>query len=623
MNRNQAAGMFRWYPASLLSAICLISASTQLAAQTVDAPPNVCTGNPFQVTWTGPNAPGDRITIASSQAAYDEFIDAVATADGNPAVLAAPAIPGTYAIRYTREQTPNVLVQEVLVVESCGISSGGSQGPAGSTVSSGSTDSPAGMPAQATDSLEGASDVMDNEGNWRPVAVEVRGTQVDYGNQIDRSDRTPYGRAGYTIDQLCEGSDEVGMTLQMISDQVELDMLEAGSPVSLDDIERLPGAPNREDIKEDMRNARDLICNEPPRRTTVQPFVITYAYCRMAMYTPTHAMDIHLPPGGGNGTMSMADHGAREVVVATLRRTLNATSGVLGSGWTDGLTMKETGAEGERIGYPVRQYTFESSSAVGTGAVGAALPGSAVKVRNSGTLWASPDVIGAPIVQAFYERLTREVQPNGGAMSFFGGLINNMAGMLRYGIPLEIDQTSSSSIMGIKRVSGRSKNYITGVRLVDFYPEWCNESLMPTSYAVTDIDKELSDAIGGAGGVDGAMADYNESLEKMSPADRALLEGMGVGNMVESQMRAAGGMDDSPTALAGPTSADLTTDNLLQSVQLHLEALGISPGNTDGEASLQTAIAISQFQAEKGLEVTGEASPVLLGVLAAEVDSRP
>jgi len=56
-------------------------------------------------------------------------------------------------------------------------------------------------------------------------------------------------------------------------------------------------------------------------------------------------------------------------------------------------------------------------------------------------------------------------------------------------------------------------------------------------------------------------------------------------------------------------------------VQLHLEALGYDPGNTAGSDALRSKIAISQFQAEKGLEVTGEVSPQLLGTLAVEVDS--
>lgn len=81
---------------------------------------------------------------------------------------------------------------------------------------------------------------------------------------------------------------------------------------------------------------------------------------------------------------------------------------------------------------------------------------------------------------------------------------------------------------------------------------------------------------------------------------------------------AAGGT----SARSAPSSADLTSDNLTQSVQKHLQALGYSVGNTQGDLDTDTVIAISQFQAENGMEATGEVSPQLLGVLGARVDSR-
>jgi hypothetical protein len=77
--------------------------------------------------------------------------------------------------------------------------------------------------------------------------------------------------------------------------------------------------------------------------------------------------------------------------------------------------------------------------------------------------------------------------------------------------------------------------------------------------------------------------------------------------------------EEEPRKVAS-SSAALSSDNLTQSVQLHLKALGYDPGNTDGEASMQTSIAISQFQSEKGLEVTGEVTPQLAGILQAEVE---
>jgi len=104
-----------------------------------------------------------------------------------------------------------------------------------------------------------------------------------------------------------------------------------------------------------------------------------------------------------------------------------------------------------------------------------------------------------------------------------------------------------------------------------------------------------------------------------------MLSGAGLGDMIpgmsrQPQAEPAG----SKAGAASPSSSmsrQLTTDDLTQSVQLHLQHIGIDPGNTSGEVSLETQIAISQFQASRGLAVTGEVSPQLLGILAAEVDS--
>lgn len=60
-------------------------------------------------------------------------------------------------------------------------------------------------------------------------------------------------------------------------------------------------------------------------------------------------------------------------------------------------------------------------------------------------------------------------------------------------------------------------------------------------------------------------------------------------------------------------------DMLTQIVQRDLVTLGYEPGNTEGEATVETAIAISKFQAEHDLEVTGEASPQLAGVIKAAI----
>ena len=60
-------------------------------------------------------------------------------------------------------------------------------------------------------------------------------------------------------------------------------------------------------------------------------------------------------------------------------------------------------------------------------------------------------------------------------------------------------------------------------------------------------------------------------------------------------------------------------DELTKVIQQDLVTLGYDPGNTDGEASTKTLVAISKFQAENNLDVTGEASPQLAGIIKSAI----
>ena len=64
-------------------------------------------------------------------------------------------------------------------------------------------------------------------------------------------------------------------------------------------------------------------------------------------------------------------------------------------------------------------------------------------------------------------------------------------------------------------------------------------------------------------------------------------------------------------------------DKLTEIIQKDLTTLGYEPGNTKGEMTTATAIAISKFQAENGLEVTGEPSPQLAGVVKSRLKDGP
>lgn len=61
-------------------------------------------------------------------------------------------------------------------------------------------------------------------------------------------------------------------------------------------------------------------------------------------------------------------------------------------------------------------------------------------------------------------------------------------------------------------------------------------------------------------------------------------------------------------------------DELTQIIQQDLSTLGYDVGSVDGELSTKTVIAISKFQSEHQLEVTGEPSPQLAGVIKAQLN---
>ena len=63
-------------------------------------------------------------------------------------------------------------------------------------------------------------------------------------------------------------------------------------------------------------------------------------------------------------------------------------------------------------------------------------------------------------------------------------------------------------------------------------------------------------------------------------------------------------------------------EDLLKMIQINLVTLDFTPGNTDGVLDKPTSVAIAQFQASNGMEVTGLPSPQLAGILSAAVDAQ-
>ena len=65
------------------------------------------------------------------------------------------------------------------------------------------------------------------------------------------------------------------------------------------------------------------------------------------------------------------------------------------------------------------------------------------------------------------------------------------------------------------------------------------------------------------------------------------------------------------------SSGIATADDLTMMIEQDLARLGYETGPVDGEETAETAIAISQFQAESGLEVDGEVTQQLARKLMA------
>ena len=74
-------------------------------------------------------------------------------------------------------------------------------------------------------------------------------------------------------------------------------------------------------------------------------------------------------------------------------------------------------------------------------------------------------------------------------------------------------------------------------------------------------------------------------------------------------------------ASAWVVPGSVSADELTQIIQNDLTTLGYDTGPADGELSTKTIIAISKFQSEHNLEVTGEPSPQLAGVIKAQISS--
>lgn len=74
--------------------------------------------------------------------------------------------------------------------------------------------------------------------------------------------------------------------------------------------------------------------------------------------------------------------------------------------------------------------------------------------------------------------------------------------------------------------------------------------------------------------------------------------------------------------ISGVPASAFADEGLVEMAQKDLVALGYDPGNIQGEMSTETIVAVSKFQAEHDMEVTGEVTPQLVGALRAALKQK-
>ena len=306
-------------------------------------------------------------------------------------------------------------------------------------------------------------------------------------------------------------------------------------------------------------------------------------------------------------------------------------------------------------------------SALGAGGQGPlpsqAIPFGEISMISEGTAWVASGAPGTHVVRDFYANFEREVVPSAESETLLGGMIGHLSGLTEHGIPLRLTQETAVRIKGLPTIGQKSSSEMTvsGVAHVLSNAEWCARGDIPAHWELVDLQDLYGPSQptqGGAGdgitasaqsqtagspmppGMAGApgqadaaaamaqaMAQVNAAMANMTPEQQQMMQqmGLGMGQAMGSGNPAAAEAGRGVPAEAAASepqasSAALATGDLTQTTQNYLEALGYEPGNTDGAMDTMTTVAISQFQAEKGLEVTGKVTPQLVGILAAEVD---
>jgi hypothetical protein len=386
----------------------------------------------------------------------------------------------------------------------------------------------------------------------------------------------------------------------------------------------------------DAAALRSELCQGGPA-FVVEPHAITYSGCRFTMDQQSILMDMRMPTGDVDGAMDVADMWKAEVMRIPLYKPGRGDQGSPAAQWDAAIEWSGPGDTKTIAGHPATRWEFGYATDLG---FGGGTGGMSMSMKTDGHGYFSKAVPGFELLEDFYRRFSEGISFDQGGGSSFGGLMNTWVEVLERGVPLEMDQTVTSSMQGMGAGSStRSLMKVASLQLVDLPGDFCTRALVPDYFEVQNAGQGFSGmtASPGAGstgaGAAGAGAQAEDGMSALGDLMEMMNSAAQQGYAVPGQQQApaANPAGQAAAASAGgaaspgsgmPSSADLTTDDLTQSVQMHLQALGYDPGNTDGDLSTNTIIAISQFQAEKGMEVTGEVTPQLLGILGAAVDMR-
>jgi hypothetical protein len=413
--------------------------------------------------------------------------------------------------------------------------------------------------------------------------------------------------------------------------------------------------------------ARELHALCSPEQSGPSEMWVIYTTCSMLMGDGLHIMRWTVPPGADEAEMIVLDMSTGEGVYVPLETRLDQLGDagvpagnlrafdISGPSQERNQTVRVDGVERQYTAHRY-EYSYEGDIAA-LGVPELAVLGQIGKITSTGHAWIAPDAPGVDVISAFYENFRNNVLPAAGMGSLMAGALNQMAGLASRGIPLETSQevTVGMGVMSIGAGAGfgagsTSTSKIDAISIVPGRASiYCGPTVVPEGFTVTNINDIMPNTMSGpaGGGPGGAgpgeaepgteemaatMDEFNAAMANMSEEERAAMQqfaggfGQLLGGVLSGEAlpgAAPGGAPPPPPsapARTGPSAADLASDDLTQMVQNYLQALGYDPGNTDGEISTETVIAISQFQAEKGLEVTGAVTPQLAGILAAEID---